>query len=173
MKKTLIAVSLLAVTNLANASLENWVGSLNYSFLSEEVGNTDVDLGAVGVSLGYRWQTSDAFSVTFEGRYGIGVGDDDIDFGIANVDIEIDNYYGAALRGEWDVSQSVYLVGTLSYLNIEAEASAGGTSASDDDGEFGVGAGVGYKINDKNALELTYDTYDGTDIFGIGYRFSF
>ena len=60
-----------------------------------------------------------------------------------------------------------------SYANLDIKASNNGISRSDDNWEFGFGGGVGKQINDKTSIEASYESYDGTDLLTIGFKYAF
>ena len=164
--KLTCALALLACSTFANA---DWVGSVNYNYFSDGIGSEDVDLGAIGITAGYRFDISDNFRLVPELRIGTGFGDDSI---APNVDIEIDDYFGAALRGEYVASEDVYLFAVISNQNIGFSVD-GVINASDSETEFGYGAGAGWQINEHNAVEISYEDIDDVDLITVGYRFSF
>ena len=46
-------------------------------------------------------------------------------------------------------------------------------SDSDGDWEFGYGAGAGYQVSESTALEVRYESFDGTGALSAGVSFSF
>ena len=60
-----------------------------------------------------------------------------------------------------------------SYARAEVTASSGGISVSDDDWEFGFGGGAGYKFSDTVWGEISYETFDGTDVLSVGFKVGF
>lgn len=166
-KKALLAAALVSVTMSASA---NWVLGVSYSNLSDSEGDIDISLGGVVASAGYKYAVNQTFSIVPELRYGIGVSDDEV-FG---VDLELDSFYALSLRGEFDVTENVYAYIAPSYGKLEVTASAGGFSESDtSDWEFGIGGGLGYKFNPTTSAEVSYESFDGTDVLSIGAKFAF
>lgn len=183
MKKKIIgALALLTCTTIANA---NWVGSVNYSSFSDKFGpSQDLDLGALGATFGYRFELTDKITLVPEARIGFGLGGDTVTIeSEQNIrdDFEINDYYGVAVRGEYVVYDHVYVFGVLSYQNIEIKLDAvrvdgepvifDGLTLSQTD--LGIGLGAGWHINERNALELSYEDIDGTGLITAGYRVSF
>ncbi len=136
----------------SSAMADGWVLSGGYTYVSEDVGNidnivgdTDISLGAIAGGIGYRFNTGDAFSITPELRLGFGVGDDDVSVfrgiygGTSTADIKLNRLAGVTIRGQHEVSDSIYVFAQPSYINVEVEASAGSVSASADDWVFGYG----------------------------------
>jgi opacity protein-like surface antigen len=62
-----------------------------------------------------------------------------------------------------------------SYANLDLRASFRGTSVSDDEWEFGFGAGVGKKLNEKVSVEASFESYDttDTDVITVGFKYAF
>ncbi|MFT6194465.1 MAG: hypothetical protein ACJASU_001365 [Cognaticolwellia sp.] len=46
------------------------------------------------------------------------------------------------------------------------------TSVSDDEWEFGFGAGVGKKLIEKISVEASFEHYD-TDVITVGFKYAF
>jgi len=44
---------------------------------------------------------------------------------------------------------------------------------SEDNWEFGVGAGVGYSLNKKLSVEASYENYDDTNFLSVGFKYAF
>ena len=150
---------------MANAE---WVVGGGFYNLSDEDGGIDVSLNAIVASVGFRFESGVNFAVMPELRIGTGVGDDTV----VGVDVEIDSLLALSVRGQYEFDSGVYLFGAPAYANLDLKASAGGFSASDDEWEFGIGGGVGYRSNNVSG-ELSYETYDDTDVIGIAVKFWF
>ena len=166
MKKFVLAIALFAVSLPASAQ---WVVGGGYVNLSDEEGDIDVSLGAVYGSAGYLIEGEGNFSFLPEVRVGFGIADDTV----LGVDVEIDNFLALSVRGQYTFDSGFYLFAAPSYARLELTASAGGISVSEDDWEFGVGGGAGYKFTEQLWGELGYETYDGTDAWGIGFKYAF
>lgn len=164
LKLTVIA-SLAALSSFANAQ---WTFSGGYANYNEEDGGVDISLGAVYASAGYEY-TSGKMTFMPELRLGVGVGDDTL-FG---VNVEIDTFIAASVRGQYNVTDSFGVFLQPAYGRLEVSASASGQSASNDTTEFGFGGGASFKISDTASLEALYETFDGTDIISFGARFTF
>ena len=166
MRKFITVLLLSAMPFAANAG---WVGGVGYVNLSDSEGGIDISLNAIAASIGYRFESETNFSFMPELRYGFGVGDDDI----LGVKVEIESILALSVRGQYDFESGVYLFGAPAYANLDVKASSGGLSASDDDWEFGVGGGIGYMFSEQASGELSYETYDGTDVIGVAVKVSF
>ena len=86
---------------------------------------------------------------------------------------ELDSFLAFSLRGQYDFQSGLYLYAAPSYARAEFTASAGGVSVSEDDWEFGIGGGAGYKFTDQFWGEVSYESYDGTDAFSLGFKVAF
>lgn len=165
--KRFMAIALLSL--LPFAANAEWVGGVGYVNLSDDDGGIDVSLGAIAASIGYRFDTEGDFSLIPEFRLGTGVGDDTV----LGVDVEVESLLAFSVRGQYDFASGAYVYAVPAYANLDLKATSGGVSASDDDWEFGFGAGAGYMFSDKVSGELSYETYDGTDVFSIAAKFWF
>ncbi|WP_405226019.1 outer membrane beta-barrel protein [Lentisalinibacter sediminis] len=166
MKKLILAIALLTVSVPASAQ---WVAGGGYVNLSDEEDGLEVDLGAIYGSIGYLIEGEGNFSFLPELRLGFGIADDTV----LGVDVEVDNFLALSVRGQYTFESGLYLFANPSYARLEVTASAGGFSVSEDDWEFGVGGGAGYKFTQQFWGELAYETYDGTDAWGIGFKYAF
>ena len=166
MKKFLIALALLVVSIPASAQ---WVAGGGYLNLSDDEDGVDISLGGIYGSIGYIIEGEGAFTFMPELRLGLGVADDTV-FGI---DVELDSFLALSLRGQYDFESGLYLFAQPSYARAEFSASSGGITVSEDDWEFGVGGGAGYKFQEDFWGEVAYETYDGTDALTIGFKFLF
>jgi len=63
----------------------------------------------------------------------------------------------------------------LVYLDVEAKASSGSISASEDDSslEVGFGAGVRYNLNEQFGIVGDFTSVDDADIFNVGVQYNF
>ncbi len=161
-KKQLVAILL---AGASFSSLANWVGGVSYTSLSEE----DIKFGAITGSIAYKIDSDNALSIMPELRYGIGIKDDSI-YGF---DVELDRFIALSVRGEYEFDSGLYLYAAPSYGNVKLTASMYGESVSDDEWEFGYGAGIGYQFNESIAAELSFEDYDGTDVISVGIKFDF
>lgn len=165
--RTLLAI--LALSLLPLAANAQWVGGVGYYNISDEEGSIDVSLGVIVGSIGYEFKTEGDFTFMPELRLGVGIGDDTV----LGVDVELDSLYALSFRGQFDFESGMYLFAAPAYANIKVTAAAGGFSASEDDGEFGVGGGIGFNFSERTRGEISYETYDGTDVFGIAWKMLF
>jgi opacity protein-like surface antigen len=183
MKNNIIgALALITCSTFANA---DWVGSINYSNFSSDIfQNTELDLGTIGATVGYRFDVTERFKLLPELRVGFGVNDDSTTslINVDSADLKLDDYVGIAVRGEYLATDNVYLFAVVSNQNIEIAfdslvvdgqrlSNIAGPSISET--EFGVGAGFGWQFNDNNAVELSYEDIDDSDVITVGYRFNF
>ncbi len=160
---------ILLIAFMPFAANAEWVAGAGFYNLSDDEGGVDISLNAVTGSIGYRIENDNSnFSFMPELRAGIGIGDDTV-FG---VDVELDRVLVFSLRGQFDFENGAYFFAAPAYANIEVKASAAGFSVSEDDSQAGIGAGVGFRFNERNFAEVSYETYDGTDVIGIAWKIS-
>lgn len=154
-KKSLIALSLLALPLTASA---NWSAGAGYANLSDE----DLSLGVIYDAVAYEFaKEGSKFSLVPELRLGTGISDDKMD----GVKVEIKRFTALSVRGQYNFDNGFYAYVMPSYANLDVKESINGASSSDDDWEFGFGAGVGKKLNAKTSVEASFESYDGTFCF--------
>ncbi|MEL6448653.1 MAG: outer membrane beta-barrel protein [Pseudomonadota bacterium] len=168
MKRILFTLIFLTASLPASAQ---WVVGGGYLNLSDDDDGIDVSLGAVYGSLGYIIEGEGQFSFIPEVRVGFGVSDDTN----SGVDVELDTFFALSLRGQYDFESGLYLYAAPSYARAEFTATSPlfSGSVSEDDWEFGIGGGAGYRFTDQTWGEVSYETFDGTDAFSIGVKFAF
>jgi len=162
-KKSLVVLSLLTLPLTAAA---NWSAGAGYANLSDD----DLSLGVIYGAVAYEFaQEGSKFSFMPELRLGTGIDDDKMN----SVKIEVNSFTALSVRGQYNHDNGVYVYAMPSYANLDVKASSRFGSASDDSWELGFGAGIGKKLNDKTSVEASYETYDGTDVFTVGFKYAF
>lgn len=167
-KKTAIALTLFSLTLSASAS--NWQVGGGFGNFSENSDDEDASLNIIYGSVAYKIQNEDSnFFFVPELRLGTGIGDDSI----SDVKVEVERFFALSVRGQYDYNNGAYVYVVPSYANLKGKASYNGESMSDDDWEFGIGAGVGYRINKKVSVEASFEKYDDLDLLAVGFKYSF
>jgi len=162
-KKSLIVLSLLALPLTASA---NWSAGAGYANLSDD----DLSLGVIYGAVAYEFaKEGSQFSLVPELRLGTGISDDKMD----GVKLEVERFTALSVRGQYNYDNGFYAYVMPSYANLDLKASFLGTSYSDDEWEFGFGAGVGKKLNEKTSVEASFESYDGTDVITVGFKYAF
>ena len=163
--KTLSLSLLLSASMTANAG---WTVSGGYGSFNQDIDTTDVTLAAVYASVGYAYESGD---VTFmpELRAGVGV-EDDMLYG---VNVELDNLVVASVRAQYNINDSFGVFIQPSYGRLESTARLGGQSVSDDAWETGLGGGALFSVGANTSIEAVYESFDGTDVLSVGFRYSF
>ena len=168
MKKLFLAslsLAALSAPTLANESL-----GVSLSNLSDD----GITLQTLNVHAGYTFYLSNPnFSITPEGRLGLGVGDDQI----GGVDVEVDSLMVLSVRANYSINEKVVIFAQPSYAKLRASAqlanNSGAKESLDSDWELGAGVGAEYKINPNCSLNLTYENIENTDILSAGFRYNF
>jgi hypothetical protein len=163
--KGFFIAGLLAVSSLASA---DWTVSGGYSNYSEDDGADDISLNVIYAGVGYEFQSG---NVTFmpELRYGVGVGDDKL-YGVT---VEVDSFFSASIRGQYNVTDTFAVFLQPAYSRLEVTASVSNRSFTEDEWEFGIGGGAAFVLSEKFQLEALYENYDGSNVFSFGGRYKF
>lgn len=163
--KGVLGICLLTLAPLANA---DWTASGGYIDLRQEGEGLDISLGAIYASVGYEIK-SDSIVIVPELRLGRGITDDTV----LGVNVEVDSFFAASIRGQYNVTDSFSVFLQPSYARLEATVSGGGQSITEDDWEFGFGGGASFKMSESFSLEAIYESFDGSDFVSFGARYSF
>jgi len=180
-KKSLLALSLLTLSLTASA---NWSAGAGYANLSDNNDGDDISLGVIYGSVAYEFaQEGSKLSFMPELRLGTGVSDDNVslhleegEFAIPeriNFKVEVERFTAFSVRAQYNYDNGVYLYVMPSYANLDVKVSSLAGSDSNDSWEFGLGGGVGKKFNDKVSVEASYESYDGTDVLTLGFKYAF
>lgn len=162
MKKTLIALLLSATAATA--------GAQGYGEITASQVSIDADLGQdvehlmFTGAIGYNFNPEQKFQNKLEAIAGVAMNDGNV----ADVEVELENYYGIAYRPTVKVGEELELFGRVLYARVKGSVSQGLSSASDSESETGFGVGASY-----NGLTLSYTDIDDADFISIGYTFSF
>ncbi len=167
LKKSLIALSLMVLPLTASA---NWSAGAGYANLSDSDDGESISLGVIYGAVAYEFaQEGSKFSFMPELRLGTGVSDDKF----YGAKIEVERFTALSVRGQYNYDNGVYLYVMPSYANLDMKASFRGESYSNDSWEFGFGGGIGKNITDKASIEASYESYDGTDVLTVGFKYAF
>lgn len=168
-KKTSILSSVLAAsiasTSFSASAAELYAGG-NFAVLDAD----EVTLNAIYGRFGALFNEN----LSAEARVGFGVGDDT--WGDAKV--ELDNFYGAYVRGGIPVGEIFYPYAILGYTKGKISVSGDGGSASFSDSDLSFGVGADFKVSDLLKINAEYLSYvDSDDVeltgFSVGVSFSF
>ena len=155
----------------------NWVGGFSYHHFMEEGDGISLNLGAVSGSLGYKVPMENNFYMIPEVRVGFGVRDDVISVLGNDIEAGIDGFFVVSLKGQREFDNNLYVFIAPSYGNVDVTASAfvngQSFSGNEDTWVFGIGSGVGYRFNQNMSAELSYETFDGTDVLSAGLKMNF
>lgn len=170
-KKSVIALSLLTLPLTASA---NWSAGGGYAKLSDDLDGDDLSIGMLYGTVAYEFNKADSpYSIMPEISLGTGISDDKI----GRVEIEVDRFFALSLRGQYNYDNGAYLFVQPSYANLKVTANFtsnfNNNKESDDNWEFGFGAGVGKKLTEKMSIEAAYSNYDDTDLISIGFKYDF
>lgn len=151
-----------------------WSVSGGYTNVSSDDDAIDISVGAITAGLGYSFTSeSGDWSIMPEFRAGVGVGDDTVRLSGIDVDIELSRYLSANIRGSYHLNDIVTLYVQPAYTNLEFEVSAFGSDASEDEWEFGAGAGINAKLTESISWEIHYERFSDADVISTNVRFAF
>lgn len=156
-----------AVAAGADTDQDGVVVGLGFNRLAAQGSGFDTYYSLAEVTLGYRAYAGEGITFTPELRAGVGLNDERL----GNDTVSIDGHYGFALRVEAGTG-NVYVVLAPSYSRYEGD-STNLPAASEQDWKFGVGFGIGFRIGEATAMEITYEGVDETDIVGVAFRVNF
>jgi hypothetical protein len=172
------AATLLASSQTAMAASagDTYLG-VGFSQLTySEDGFPDFNPTMLGLKAGYYLNKN----FSFEGRLGIGIGDDSNAVNVfipglgtfnGDVAIEVDTLMGVYAVGHFPASSSVDIYGFFGFNNadITATATSGGSSFSysDDDSDIAYGIGVDFKISPTSAINLEYGNFYDEDTVSV------
>lgn len=144
--KKYLAILLLALPLFSHAA--GFAGAdLVFSTIEPDGSDRDADVTALQFKFG-SW-LNDASTLGFEFRAALGMDDDDIN----NIDIEIDRYYGAYLRGQFPSDFQVRPYGILGLTRVETTESPGG---SENYSDLSLGLGAEMTLSNNLFLNLEY-----------------
>ena len=174
--KLRILLGTLATVASFSASAE-WVGGVNVFNLSSDDDGVEIGVNGVSGSIGYEFKNSSPVYIVPEVRVGTGISGHTENILGVDVDFELDQFYGAALRAQYDVADNISLFVAPTYTNFKLSASGSvlgnNFTVSEDEWDAGVYAGAAFKVSDSAAVEVTYESVDGIDMAGVGMKFSF
>jgi hypothetical protein len=167
-KSSAIALTLLSLSLTAIAS--DWQVGGGFSNFSNSSDGDDISLNTIYGSVAYKVEYLEKnYFFMPELRIGTGLGDDSID----GFKFEVKSFIALSVRGQYEFRNGAYVYVMPSYANLNIKASGYGESGSDDNWEFGVGAGVGYSLNKKVSVEASFEKYDDSDLISVGFKYAF
>lgn len=170
---SLITFSLIASAEDSQPNRE-WVGAVGFVNFSDEEDGLSVSLNGIVGSLGYKIRSSNNLTLIPQVRIGFGISDDTLSIPrYYDVKVQLDSFLALSMRGEIEFNNGIYAFATPSYANAQITAISRGYSETDDDWEFGIGAGAGYNFSETASTEFSYERFDSTDVFTLGVRYDF
>lgn len=172
-KKTTVLSSILAAS-MASAAMSASAAELyaggNFAVLDADEATLNAVYGRFGAFFNEN--------ISAEARLGFGVGDDTVNYGGVDIKAELDNVYGAYLRGGIPAGEVFYPYAIIGYTKGKFTGSAYGVSVSNSESDFSFGVGADFKVTDTlkiNAEYLSYLDKDEAELtgFAVGVAFSF
>ena len=109
-----------------------------------------------------------------EARVGFGLTDDTVLVLGNDVDVDLNNFFGAYLKGGAQVTEMFYPYAVMGYTRGEVDASVLGFSISESESDLSFGLGADVTISDVMTLNLEYMNYydkDGVELSGFSVGF--
>jgi len=152
------------------AQAQNGYAGANLNFLdldySQNGINDDASLTAGTFRLGAQINKY----LSGELRAGMGFSDDTVNISGYKVDIELDSFFGAYLRGGFPVTEKIYPYAVFGVTRGKLTASFQGFSESDSETDTSFGVGVDFTLIDQVTLNVEYMSWfdkDGAEIDGF------
>jgi opacity protein-like surface antigen len=144
----------------------------NVAFIdySEEGIATDASVTALYGRVG----TSFNENFSAEARIGFGLTDDTVAFLGEDVDIQLNNFFGAYFKGGARLTEVFYPYAIIGYTRGEMEASVFGASISESESDVSFGLGADFTVTDGMTFNLEYMNYfdkDGAELSGFSLGF--
>lgn len=173
-KKTNIARSiacgaLLAVSGGVFAGDAYYGGNLAFIDYSEP--GIDASVTAIYGRIGTNWNEN----FSGELRVGLGIGDDTVQLFGEDVDIQLNNFIGAYVKGGAQVNEVFYPYAILGLTRGEAEASVPGFSVTESETDVSFGLGADFNVSESLTLNLEYMNYydkDSAELSGFSLGFT-
>jgi hypothetical protein len=165
MKKAILVFLLGTVFCNGSVLAEGWTGEVGYM----NVGDSDIDLGALYGIVGYEVDHSDSYSSTLELLVGFGVQDDSLTVLDTKVDIELDSAFGLGYKGTFNIDDAWSVYYRAMYAQMDLSADVLGISVGVDESDFGAGVGVTFKHVTVGYLKFFGDL--DVDAISIAYKF--
>jgi opacity protein-like surface antigen len=150
------------------------------SFAADNFGisYSNVDTDALGLKpsmISAHFEKEVNPNVRVEGRFSIGLSDDEVYYDGAYVSAEIDHAIGAHLKLSPDFNADVAPYVSIGYTSAKASASASTGSysveASETDSDAMLGAGLRVKLDETATGFFEIGTFDDADILSFGLLF--
>ena len=174
LRKLLLACVLLAMPGLASAQ---WIGGVGYFDLTADIDGVEVSPDIYGLNLGYKFDLGlRDFTITPSMSLYGDIDDDIVDVGSptpTRVRVETKFGMGFNARFQWEGDDRVFFFIAPSLSRFDIDGREGSVKINDDDWDVGIGAGIGYQINNQFGVELTYDEFSDSDILGLSLRYTF
>ncbi|WP_144394745.1 porin family protein [Pleionea sediminis] len=152
----------------ASAFADDYVGA-NYAIV-------DVD-SAKPTALSFKYGKHITNNIVVEGRLGLGLSDDELDF-FTDVKAELDNMYGVYGVYRFMPKSSFDLYGLVGFTKGKVSAKGSGFSVSESESDLSYGLGFDIKMSDSTAFNLEWarlidkDDLEATTISaGVTFKF--
>ena len=143
----------------------------NLAFIDYSEPGLDASVTALYGRIGTNWNEN----FSGELRVGFGIGDDTVDILGEDVDIELNNFFGAYIKGGAQVNEVFYPYAIVGFTRGEAEASVLGFSVTESETDVSFGLGADFNVSESLTLNLEYMNYfdkDSAELSGFSLGFT-
>lgn len=168
--KSIACGALLATSGSLLADQVYYGANVAFFDYSENGLTDEPSLTAVYGRLGTSF--NDYFSA--EARIGFGLTDDRVSVFGNDVDVDLNNLFGAYLKGGAQVTEMFYPYAVIGYTRGEIEASVLGFSISESESDLSFGLGADVTVSEGMTFNLEYMNYydkDGVELSGFSVGF--
>lgn len=168
LRKALLGIAGTALLSTGSVQADSYFGLNATKIDYSESGIDDIDLTAAN----FRFGTVLSENVAFEVRAGIGIGDDTVNVMGVDVDVELENMFGAYFRFGAPVNEDFYPYAVLGYTRGKLEASAMGFSDSESESDTSFGVGADFTVSDGLVINIEYMNFldkDDVEVDGLSF----
>ena len=174
MKKTLLAIAVVAASSGAYAQVDNFYGEIGYGGMQYSESGLSATPGVGIVRLGMSINPN--FSV--EGLYAGTINNANVNVYGYPVSVKFNDIYGAYVKGKTEVAQNLELFAKAGITSAKLNASVVGHTFSTSGSDFSYGAGAQYNFTKAVYVEADYMSYydkGGASVKGpsinLGFKF--
>ena len=172
MKKTLLPLAL-----ITSVALSNWEAGIGIGTYSEDLGIAGVSDPSITIgslSIAYRQQLEDGWTISPILRLGQGLSEDTLTVSGTDYDLEIDRFHTIGAELEKEFTPKFSGIFSINYGSRKVTIKdPSGLEVSDSDTEFGIGIGARYLFTEEITGKVTLEKFDEATVFLASLNYSF